>query len=229
MNQLQTLWGDFVSLIFPKICIHCRIPLVSQEDHLCTACRLHLPKTDFASHEENPVFQKLAFEPKIQRAMAFLHFSKGGLAQSIIHEVKYRGNVDLAERAGEWMGESMRIAGWSADLIVPVPIHASRRKVRGFNQSDHYALGISRVLNIPVCTDAVIRSRKTATQTRKNKTQRWENIDQVYAVIKEDLLREKHVLLVDDVLTTGATIGMLADVLSPTVSAISIAALATGK
>lgn len=229
MNQLNELWGDFVSLIFPKICIHCRIPLVSQEDHLCTACRLHLPKTGFVHHAENPVFQRLAFEPKIQQAMAFLHFSKGGLAQSIIHEVKYRGNVALAELAGEWMGEAMRAAGWSADMIVPVPIHLSRRRVRGFNQSDHYALGISQVMKIPVRSDVVIRSKKTTTQTRKNKTERWENIDQVYQIVQEDVLRGRHVLLVDDVLTTGATIGMLADVLSSVVAGISIAALATGK
>lgn len=224
------LWEDFVSLVFPKICIHCGIPLVKQEDHICTKCRLSLPKTDYHTFIDNPLKSKFVYEPKIKSVAAYLHFNKKGLAQSLIHHLKYKGEKDIGETLGRWYGHDLLDCGWKLDLIIPVPLHVSKLRKRGFNQSEHFAIGLSETLEIPLDAQVVSRRVRTASQTRRSKVERWQNMESIYRVQTSMLLREKDVLVVDDVLTTGATIGELVSVLVDAgVRSVRILTIAAGK
>lgn len=221
---------DFISLIFPKVCIHCGIALVFQEEHICTSCRLSLPKTDFHLFCDNLLKQKFVFEQKVQTVSAYLYFNKGGIAQSLIHELKYKGNKEIGEDLGKWYGHDLKHAEWPLDVIIPVPLHRSKERKRGYNQSYHFALGLSEALAVPVEKEAVQRIRTTLSQTHKTKVERWLNIGSVYEVTNQKAIAGKNVLVVDDVLTTGATIGELIGVLvSSGVSGIYIATIAAGK
>lgn len=221
---------DFISLFFPKICIHCRTSLVYQEEHLCTSCRLSLPKTDYHLLKDNPLTQKFVYEPKVKAAAAFLHFNKGGIAQSVIHDLKYRGNKEVGEMIGRWYGQDLHMADWSVDVILPVPLHQRKQEKRGYNQSEHFAMGLGESLGVAVETGYVRRTRRTKTQTRKTKVERWQNIGSVYAIADPAALAGKRVLVVDDVLTTGATIGELAVLLADCqVASIYIVTMAAGR
>lgn len=221
---------DFISLVFPKICIHCSIPLVFQEEHICTSCRLSLPKTDYHLFNDNPLAQKFAFEPKVRAVSAYLYFNKGGIAQSLIHELKYKGNTEIGRMIGEWYGHDLKNAGWMIDMIVPVPLHISKQKKRGYNQSEYFAMGLSEALSVPVENHVVRRIKKTLTQTRKSKVERWQNIESVYMVTDKAAIAGKNILVVDDVLTTGATIGELLTLLaSYGVATLYVLTIAAGK
>lgn len=225
---LRELFEDFVSLVFPNVCIHCRIPLVSQEEYLCTGCRLSFPKTNYSQDEKNPLLLKFVSNPKVKGATSFLHYQKGGVAQSIIREIKYAGHPDLAEMAGRWFGNQLKELNWPVDGIVPVPLHASKFKKRGFNQSEHLANGIAEILEIPVLPKAVVRVTPTSTQTKRSKVARWLNVEAIYRLDDEEAIDGKNLLIVDDVLTTGATLGELLEVVHPA-REIYIGTFASGR
>lgn len=229
LSAISELFGDFLALVFPKVCIHCGTPLIYQEEHLCTTCRLDLPKTDYHLVPDNPLKEKLIYEPKVQSVAAYLHFHKRGVAQSIIHHLKYKGFQELGQEIGNWYGAELKAAQWPVDLVIPVPLHRSKLKRRGYNQSELFAEGIAGVLGVPVETQLVTRKVRTNTQTRKTRVQRLENVASIYQVEDVAALANKNVLLVDDVLTTGATIGELAMLLGKTeVNKIHVAAIAAG-
>ena len=218
---------DFISLIFPQNCINCSQSLISEENFLCTTCKLDLPYTQDNLHSENHLFQKFAFEKKIQSAQAFLYFNKGGITQKLLHQLKYKGKKELGDKLGEWFAPEL--SHLSFDIIIPVPLHKSKQKRRGYNQSESIAIGISRELEIPVENSCIERRVFTQTQTRKSKVQRWSNMENVYESSKVDL-SDLSVLVVDDVITTGATVGMLCDrLIEANVHNIHIATIARGK
>lgn len=204
---------DFVSLIFPRVCIHCEKVLIYQEEHICTNCRLSLPKTNYHLASLNMLTQKFAYEPKVILAAAYLHFHKRGVAQSIIHNLKYKANTEVGEMLGRWYGSELAERQWKLDAIIPVPLHRAKFVKRGFNQSEHFGIGLSEALEVPICTDWVIRSRITATQTKKSKLERWQNVNSIYTATQPDQIDGKYIMVVDDVLTTGATIGELVSLL----------------
>ncbi len=221
---------DFVSLIFPRICINCNTILVYQEEHICIKCRLSLPKTNYHLLNANPLKPKFVYEPRVMNVVAYLHFNKGGVAQKLVHELKYRGQQEVGIMLGEWYGSDLIKSGWAIDLIIPVPIHKSKLRKRGYNQADCFAEGLSSSMNIPVRTDLVERKKSTVSQTRKSKVERWENVNEIYRVTNSAELQNKNLLVVDDVLTTGATLGELVEVLSESgAAAIYIATIAAGK
>lgn len=228
---LRELFNDFISLIFPKICIHCGTTLVHQEEYICMKCRLSLPKTNFHLEPENSLKQKLIYEPKVRGAAAYLNFNKRGIAQTIVHNLKYMGYDDLGVLVGRWYGEDLRKqAKWAIDYIVPVPLHRSKLKKRGYNQSERFAVGLADTMCVEVKDDLVIRTVRTNTQTKKSKVERLQNVDCIYKIIDPTVLAGKVVLIVDDVITTGATIGELAVLLAENgVEKIYVAAIATGK
>lgn len=229
-TSIFELWEDFVSLIFPKICIHCGIPLVFQEDHICTKCRLSLPKTDFHTFIDNRLMSKFVYESQIKSVSAYLHFNKKGIAQTLIHHLKYKAEPSIGELLGQWYGHDLLDVNWKIDVIIPVPLHRSKLKKRGYNQSEHFAIGLSESMGIPVETNAVGRRYRTATQTKKTKVERWQNVDAIYQVLNSTPFIRKNVLLVDDVLTTGATLGELVDLLLKSgANEIRIATIAAGK
>lgn len=230
-KYISELFKDFVSLLFPKICIHCGTPLVYQEEHLCTACRIDLPKTNYHLQKDNPMEQKFVFEPKIGGAAAYLHYHRKGVAQSMIHHLKYKGYQELGVQLGKWYGAELLESNWKIDLIIPVPLHVTKQSRRGYNQSELIARGIAEALNTPYQNHLVIRQQKTKTQTRKSKVKRLENVNAIYRIQDAGAFEAKNVLLIDDVITTGATIGELAGLIAreTDVRSIYVAAIAGGK
>jgi ComF family protein len=199
--------SDFARLIFPNNCAGCGEELFGSKNLLCWQCLKELPRTGFEKHENNPVAAIFYGRIPLQHAFSWLFYTKGSLAQMLIQQVKYRSNLDLGKYLGTIMAEAMLDANLynDVDALVPLPLNRKKLAKRGYNQSMLICEGMSGVLGKPVETVAVIRSRFTETQTRKNRLQRWMNVEQVFDLKEAHNIERKHVLLVDDVITTGAT------------------------
>jgi ComF family protein len=202
------LWRDFVSLFFPNYCLGCKNTLVKGEEILCTHCILELPKTDYHTFVDNPIRLRLEGRIHVTYAFAFLRFRKTGLVQHLLHQLKYNNHPEVGIRLGRVYGKDLFDAGYDKnfDLIIPVPLHQSRLRKRGYNQSAKIAEGLSISLNIAWDENCVKRIIKTTTQTRKSKIERWENVKDGFMIIQPEKIRGKRILLVDDVITTGATL-----------------------
>jgi ComF family protein len=181
---------------------------VRHEKIICLSCWETLPKTNFHLREKNPVAQKFWGKINIQHATSFYYFNKEGRLQQILHALKYRKQFDVGILLGQKMGVDLLYADWikNIDLIIPIPLSKEKMRTRGYNQSESIALGLSAVLNIPVQINPVLRVKNTASQTNKNIAERMENVKDAFAVQDAEKLKNKHVLLIDDVLTTGATL-----------------------
>jgi ComF family protein len=169
---------------------------------------LQMPQTNYHLDPDNNLKKRLAGRIKLDHVMALFRFSKNGRVQGILHALKYKNQPDLAVMLGQVYGERMLTAGFfkGFDLIVPVPLHASRLRKRGYNQSAKFAEGLSEKLEVPYSDDHMERKVSTETQTRKSKLNRWQNVDEVFGVGREKDIQGKKILLVDDVITTGATL-----------------------
>ena len=230
MNRLKPYISDFFHLLFPDPCLACSKQLFYGEKLICTSCLYDLPFTDFHVYAENAVAKLFWGRLNCHAAMAMLYFRKGTKVQKLIHQLKYRSQPALGFRLGVLLGERLAPAKSSddqPDLIIPVPLHPSKQRSRGYNQSEMIAEGISSVLHIPVGSSQLIRQRSTGTQTKKNRYKRFENMQAVFSVPDGAALVGKHVLLVDDVITTGSTLEACAGVLlSAGVRELSIACIA---
>lgn len=221
------MWSDFISLIFPQNCVNCKQSLISEEKFLCTVCKIDLPYTNDHDDFENALKQKFVFEQKIQTASSYLYFYQGGVAQKLLHELKYKGKKEIGTLLGRWYAKDL--SKLEFDLIIPVPLHKSKLSRRGYNQSDAIAEGIADVLGKVVDRSLISREIATMTQTKKSKVERWATLENVYSEVKVDL-SDLSVLVIDDVITTGATVGMLCSRLANAdVKAIHIASIARGK
>jgi ComF family protein len=202
------LLNDFIALIYPRNCVTCNNSLYKHENMVCNHCYVTLPKSDFHSEENSELERVFAGRVPVIKAGSYYLFEKSGKVQRMLHSIKYKRNKQLAEQVGIWYAQSLKdcreIAG--ADMIIPVPLHPKKQKQRGFNQSEEFAKGLGKEFNIPVNSTSLIRSRFTETQTRKNKFERWENVEGKFELKDPQSLEGKSVLLVDDVITTGATI-----------------------
>lgn len=199
---------DFVSLIFPNYCLACEVSLVKGENLVCTRCMLQMPQTNYHMDDDNPLRNRLACRIPVMHAMAMFKFSKSGRVQSLLHALKYRNQPALGVMLGNVYGDRLLAANMSTafDLIIPIPLHVSRKRKRGYNQSAKFAEGLSQKLGIPYSDELIERTTKTTTQTRKTKLKRWQNVTDVFRVNNCDQIAKKNVLLVDDVVTTGSTI-----------------------
>jgi ComF family protein len=200
--------ANFVSLLFPQLCQACGESLVAGEELLCIDCRYHLPYTDFHVKPDNMVAQQFWGKINLEGAYAMCYFAKGGKMQHLMHQFKYKGMQKVGDLLGNIAGEQLAKNPIfnSADLIIPVPLHKSRLRKRGYNQSACFAAGLSQKMNIPVDEENLIRIRATETQTHRSRFSRFENMQQVFTLINPEVLVNKHVLLVDDVVTTGSTL-----------------------
>jgi ComF family protein len=200
--------ADFVSLLFPELCKACGESLVSGEDLLCTDCRYNLPFTDFHLKADNIVAQQFWGKINLEATYAMCYFTKGGKMQHLMHQFKYKGIQNIGDLLGNIAGEQLikNPVFSNADLIIPVPLHKSRLRKRGYNQSANFANGLSEKLNIPVDEDNLVRIRATETQTHRSRFSRFENMQQVFTLANPEALINKHVILVDDVITTGSTL-----------------------
>lgn len=189
------------------MCCHCGDVLVGDERDLCTSCMSRMPWARLAAVPDNDVEQRLAGRVPCLSAAALLLFRRGNVAQTVVHQIKYADNLRLAKQFGRLLGEELLDSGRfdEVDCIVPVPLHPLRKLKRGYNQSELLCRAISSVLNKPVVVNNLIRKRYTDSQTHKNRMDRMDNMADVFAVRHPERFENKHLLLVDDIITTGAT------------------------
>lgn len=204
---MMSLLEDFIALIFPITCAVCGNSLFKNEKVICTKCEMHLPETNFHQHIENPVSQVFWGRVKLETGVSMFFYKKGGSVQQLIHEMKYRGRKEIGIHLGQTYGAQLsEIAHFkTVDLIIPIPLHPKKLKKRGFNQAALFAKGLADSLKIEMDTKNVVRNVETSTQTKKSRYKRWENVSEIFSVKNQAELSGKHILLVDDVITTGAT------------------------
>ncbi len=226
----MSVFNDLLSLFFPQLCAGCNSPLVKGEDILCLNCLADLPRNDFSDGKESPF--ALTFLGRIDYcyAASYYCFDKGGRVQHLLHELKYKGRKDIGFKLGLMFGFELdqQPQFTQIDAIIPVPLHPRKQRSRGYNQSTEICRGISQSMNRPLILGNLIRKVYTSTQTTKGRYERWENVSGIFSVKNSKTLLGKHILLVDDVVTTGATIEACSEPLLkiPGVK-LSIAALAS--
>ena len=195
-------------LFYPELCVACGNGLISGETYICLDCKLNLPRTGFHKYSGNPADQIFWGRFPLQRASSYLYFEKAAGVQKILHNIKYQGGKQLAKTVGQWYGTELKTIENYKDInfIIPVPLHKSKIISRGYNQSEWFAIGLSETMKIPFQNNNLLRIHKSETQTRKTRSKRWENVSEIFNVANPELLKNKHILLVDDVVTTGATL-----------------------
>ncbi len=220
--------NDFFHLFFPSICLTCGNRLVKNEHCICIPCLYDIPRVKFKNYSDNQVTKMFWGRSTIQNAMAYYYFSRGSKYRNLIHQLKYNRQKEIGTLLGKQLGNELYHSPMrDIDIIIPVPLHTKKRMQRGYNQSEIIASGIGKILNKPVITNILYRTVYTKTQTKKTRYERWENIKDVFQLQNESLLKGKHVLLVDDVITTGATLESCALTITKQVDAtVSIAVVA---
>ena len=208
MKLLRGYLADFISLIFPELCPACGTELVANEHIICTGCLYNLPHTNFHLQPDNIVARQFWGKINVENAHSLYYFSKGGKVQNLMHHFKYKGMQRIGNILGGIAGEQLlKSNGFdNIDLIIPVPLHKSRLKQRGYNQSLCFAEGIAAKIKADVEENNLVRIRATETQTHKSRFSRFENMQEVFVVNDEERLKNKHILLVDDIVTTGSTL-----------------------
>ena len=199
---------DFVSLIFPTICASCGKSLYKNEQSICLYCCYNLPKTNYHLQTENPVTTLFWGRVAVYSAAAYFNFGKGGKVQHLIHELKYKGNQEVGITLGKMYGVDLAQSDLfnSVSVIIPVPLHAKKLKKRGYNQSECFAKGLAETMAVAVDLKTLIRAKASETQTKKSRFSRWKNVETIFQLKENKSLQGKHILLVDDVITTGSTL-----------------------
>ncbi|MFT4061017.1 MAG: ComF family protein [Edaphocola sp.] len=208
MKLFRQIAVGLQQLFYPQLCPGCGTLLQSGEKVICLACVAHLPFTNFHYNPHNLVASVFAGRLPLEKATSFLFFNKEGLTQQLLHQLKYKGRQDIGVFLGGLFARELNNEQFlnDIDLILPVPLHPRKQFKRGFNQSAAVAKGMSEASGIAYATNAVAKIKHTESQTHKTRSQRIENVAGVFKVNNAALLQNRHLLLVDDVLTTGATL-----------------------
>jgi len=220
---------DLLGLVYPQLCITCGERLISQEKFVCMKCWFDLPVSRFENNDENKVAQLFWGRVQIEHATSWFNYRKGSRYQKLIHAIKYKGLKELGFEAGGRFGDVLATTEdfKIVDFIVPVPLHPKKQKKRGFNQSEWIARGISVPTEIPLSLNNLHRKIYTSTQTRKSRFERWKNVDGIFGVNNPGEYKNRHILLIDDVVTTGSTLEACAyELLKIPGTKVSIATLA---
>jgi ComF family protein len=204
---LKDYLNGLLHLFYPQICFGCGTDELDQSMPLCNACINALPYTDFFSIEENPVEKLFCGRVQVQSAGALLFFTKDSLVQTLMAQLKYHHNKKVGVLFGQLIGEAMITESnfKSVDLLVPIPIRKTKLNARGYNQSQVICRGIEQICTIPI-GDYLYKKRSTSTQTKKDRNSRLQSMPDLFTLTHPEKLKGKHVLIVDDVLTTGATL-----------------------
>lgn len=229
MIKIVNAFKNLISLFYPYSCVACGNVLQQNEQSLCVNCLLHLPETNYHLEKENPLQLIFRGRVPIENISAFLFYKKVNQVQRILHSLKYNGNQEIGEFLGYYYGQQLiqQPDYQSIDCVIPIPLHYKKLKLRGYNQSEAIAKGLGKAMKIPVYTDVLIRNTYTDTQTKKSRFSRWKNVEHVFEVQNAEPIFNKHVLICDDVLTTGATLEAgISKLLENNISKISVVTLA---
>jgi ComF family protein len=215
LKFIQQAADDLFGLFFPNLCLGCGQPLIRGEEVICSICHFHLPKTYFHNDPENALNSVFWGRVNLEAVAAYLYFQKGSTVQHLLHQLKYKDRQEIGVRIGKWYGLELRQADVFRDveLIVPVPLHPRKLRRRGYNQSEALAEGLASVMKAQKETRCLYRKVDSKTQTRKARYSRWENVENIFGVSHAERLKGRHILLVDDVITTGATLESCAQAL----------------
>lgn len=209
MHSYRKIATALQDLLFPPVCTCCKKPLVAGEEVICLSCAVQLPETHFHLLDNNPVMEKFKGRLSLQKATSFLFFTKQGNTQKLIHQLKYNGRPGIGIFLGKLFASSLADNGWLHDIdqIIPIPIHRRKKRTRGYNQSRYIARGIAKQANLPILPPkALTKIRHTESQTRKGSLDRLKNVTNVFRLSQPELIQKKNILLIDDVITTGATL-----------------------
>lgn len=200
--------SDLKELLFPRYCKVCGRRLMQSEQHLCIGCLMELPRTHYEQNPDNQLMQHFMEWPEVIRATAYFYYYKEGKYSNLIHHLKYYDHPETGTYLGRLAATELKASRFfeGIDLIVPVPLSKKKKRQRGYNQCDYIAQGISEGTGIPTSLHSIERIVNTDTQTHKGLTERWKNVEGIFRVVKAEALIGKHLLLVDDVATTGATL-----------------------
>ena len=205
---IPELWEGLVHLFYPKLCVGCQRDLPAANSCFCLPCQLKLIPFSLESPQTNSFTERLWGRLPMEWGVAAYHFTRRSPIQKALHQLKYHNNPEVGIKIGRELARRMlavpQLRG--IDAIIPVPLHPRKERTRGYNQSAMFALGLSEGLDVPVLNQVLVRRAYTETQTRKKRMERFQNVGEVFEVVRPELLKGKHVLLVDDVLTTGATL-----------------------
>lgn len=207
MITLTEIKESLLHLLFPHICVGCGTDILSEQSLLCMQCIEAMPETNFEIHPNNPVEKKFWGRIPLTAASAQYYFTKESLMQHLMHQFKYKGNKALGLQLGRMMGENLKRSGrFHADALIPLPLFPAKEKRRGYNQATVLCEGIRESMNIPILKDVIIRPQFTETQTKKGRIERWKNMEGKFVLKDVDAICTKNILLIDDVVTTGATL-----------------------
>ena len=202
------LLNHIINLFYPRVCPACGNLLMQNEETVCLSCRYLLPKTMYEKNADNPLAQSFWGQVDFHAVTAEFFFSKTGKVQHLLHQLKYQGNKDAGFFLGQQLGESIKDSELfqGIDYIIPIPLHPKKEHLRGYNQSLVISQGVEDKTNIPIMRDCLARKVFTSTQTKKSRDERWENVKDIFEIRNHKMLENKHVLIIDDVLMTGATL-----------------------
>jgi ComF family protein len=207
MALLKEIKDSVLHLLFPHVCTGCGSDLLSKESALCMRCVEAMPETRFEMHANNPAEQIFWGRLPVKEVTAQFYFTKESLMQHLIHQLKYKGNKDLGIQLGRIMGEQLKKSGrFLVDALIPLPLFPAKERRRGYNQATVLCRGMADSMHVPVLNTVIARPQHTETQTRKGRIERWKNMEGKFVLTDSAAIENKNILLVDDVVTTGATL-----------------------
>ena len=207
-SKLSNIVNDINTIMMPRLCFGCNVRLYRGEQHICTVCRNELPLTEFNYSEENAVDRIFYGRIKIKKAASLLYFEEEGIVKNLIHYLKYKNQEPIGIFLGDWMGQQLKHddALYPIDVVIPVPLHRIKLRKRGYNQVARFAQRIAYHLGADYQATALKKNANTKTQTKKNRFYRWSETKELYTLTNPSDMKHKRILLVDDVVTTGATL-----------------------
>lgn len=211
-NKLSNIINDVNTLLFPLVCFGCNAQLTRGEKLLCTVCRHQLPLTDYNFNDENPVDRIFYGRINIKKANSFLFFNNRGIVKNIIHYLKYKNQEQIGAFLGDWFGQIVKENNYLKDIdyVIPVPLHRKKLKKRGYNQTANFAKQVAFHIGANYVDNILVKTANSRTQTKRNRLSRWYDNRSLYEVTDKELLKNKKILLLDDVITTGATMEICA-------------------
>ncbi len=200
--------NPLISIFYPRVCHACGSYLKNHEEVICSGCDLRLPRTNFHLRQNNPIDRLFVGRADVYSSAARYIYHKEGNVQDLIHNFKYKGYSEIGVKVGKDYGHELMLSPVfrSADFIIPVPLHDKKLKLRGFNQSERFGFGLSLSMKAKLLTNVLVRNVESSTQTKKSRYERWQNVNSIFGINNPSILVGKHILLVDDVITTGSTI-----------------------